>query len=529
MNAEPMIKLDPGGSAPVLRYSIPDKVSYSGQNFIELELPDAHFTTKAKARPSSTRSNLADQSSSALRAAVASGLQNGFADRKLFPNIKFSSTPLRPGLLGGAPNPKVSAKLAALDADEVTMQIQSGMRLNIFSGLSGKLKYNFIPEPKVVRPRIMLVERYRLSSFLGDYGAGKVIKTFSMFPGEKTKISIKTYTRTESDAKSASSILDSVTEESADDFESAVQSEQSEKEQSTESFEYSANVESEAAWGWGSAKVSGGVSGGSTGAREEFVKNTSSATEKHSAKASSKRDININTSYEVKQQSGEETSIEREIQNINLSRTLNLVFRQMNQEFVTLLHLVDVRVAFFNGFAESREEVPLYKLNYLLGQYVVASKRTEVREAIMGELQNIFDYEGKPHVVVDETALKDLSGQDIPGSKFPRFDSKKTHTYKDPVGGSSFTVPGVIVSAQKSVMRTEGVIVDAVLGQGEALDSYALRLQEIEIEKRKAEAAKLAADAAQTALANDLAKTGDAAKASVLASLIHPIPAPPAS
>ena len=42
-------------------------------------------------------------------------------------------------------------------------------------------------------------------------------------------------------------------------------------------------------------------------------------------------------------------AIEREIENINLSRTLNFVFRQMNQKFVTMLHLTDVRVAFFNG------------------------------------------------------------------------------------------------------------------------------------------------------------------------------------
>lgn len=518
-----MIRLEPGGRAPILRYSIPDKVSYSGRNFIELEFADSYFTAKAKRRPPpEKRANVSGLDAGTLKASVNLGLQNSFADKKLFPNVKFASGAVSLFRAGGAASAQVPGKMSALNADDVVAQMQAGMRLNVYKSLAGKLIYNFIPEPVSVRPRIMLVETYRLSSFLGDYGAGKVIKTFSMFPGERTKISVKTYTRTETDSKSASSILDSVTEESADDFESSMQSEQSDKTVKTESFEYSAEAEAEAAWGWGSAKVAGGVSGASTGSREEFAKNVCSATEKHSAKASSKRDININTSYEVKESSGEETSVEREVQNLNLSRTLNLIFRQMNQEFITLLHLVDVRVAFFNGFAESREEVPLHKLDALLEQFIVPTKRAEVRNCLLGELKHVFDHEGKPHAVASEVALKDASGRDISGSKFPRFDSRKTSTYSDPVGGQPITVPGVIVAVQKSILRTEGVIVDALLGQGEALDGYALRLQEIEVEKRKAEAAKAAAEAAQAELTVQLAGAGDAAKAAVLASLIRP-------
>ena len=67
--------------------------------------------------------------------------------------------------------------------------------------------------------------------FLGNYGAGRIIKTFTLLPGEATKISIKTYTKTEAQQKSSSSILDSFTEESSQDFESSVQQEQSNKEE----------------------------------------------------------------------------------------------------------------------------------------------------------------------------------------------------------------------------------------------------------------------------------------------------------
>ena len=69
-------------------------------------------------------------------------------------------------------------------------------------------------------------------------------------------------------------------------------------------------------------------------AREEFAKNISSALQKHVSKASAKREVQVNTSYEVRTQAGEETSVEREIANINVGATLNFVFRQMNQEFI---------------------------------------------------------------------------------------------------------------------------------------------------------------------------------------------------
>ena len=123
--------------------------------------------------------------------------------------------------------------------------------------------------------------------------------------------------------------------------------EQSNKKNYDESFQYKVGVEAKASWGWGSASVSAQVSGGTNSAREEFAKNITNAVQKHVSKASAKREIQVNTSYEVKTQTGEETSIQREISNINVGATLNFVFRQMNQEFISILHLVDIRIGYF--------------------------------------------------------------------------------------------------------------------------------------------------------------------------------------
>jgi hypothetical protein len=490
--ADPMIKLDPGGKAPILSYNVPEPTCYSGHNYIELDFPATHFKDQVKQKPpTNQRATLTEFDRPRLEHEIKVNLETGFSDTRLFPNVRMTTSTLR---FVYKPNPgyqvysdvPVSTKLLNIDPGEIASMMEQGKRFNVYRSLFGTLTYNYVAEPQQARPRLVLVETYRLSSFLGAYGAGRTIKTFSLLPGERTKISVKTYAKRETDAKQASSILDSFSQESSDDFEKSVQSEQSDKRLYEESFEYNAEAEAEASWGWGSAKASGGVKGSTNSAREQFAKNVSSATSKHSSKASAKRDVQVETSYEVKEQTGEETSIEREIENINVSRTLNFVFRQMNQEFITLLHLVDVRIAFFNGFGESRREVALPQLDDLLEEVLVdAAKRAEVRAAIVDQLSNIFDFEDVHHGFVEQKTLKDRNGNDVPNTAYLRIKKGYTSTYRDPVTATEVTVPGIILAADKNVLRTDGVIVEALLGQGDALDVYSHGLQDTAVEAKR--------------------------------------------
>ncbi|MBD2202366.1 hypothetical protein H6G33_12090 [Calothrix sp. FACHB-1219] len=532
--SEPMIKLEPGGRAPILSYNVPEPTSYSGRNIINLTIDRTWFRDEPSIGqpPIGTRAPLTGVTRERLVEAIRNALQTGFFDPKLFPNVRVSNNALaiRPKLpvptstTGNAPTQAIKillptqrvgeAKpvmnaLADLDADAIADRMLAGERLNIFRNLHGAFDYNFLPEPKTAKPRLMLIETYRLSSFLGTYGAGKVLKTFTLLPGESTKISIKTYLKTETEAKQASSILDSFTEESASDFETSLQKEQSNKENTNESFEYYAEAEAEGSWGFASANVSGGVKGGSNTAREEFAKNVSSTTQKHAAKASAKRDVQVNTSFESKVESGEETAIERQLENINVSRTLNFVFRQMNQEFITLLHLVDVKVAFFNGYAESRREVPLAELDNLL-QTVMKddpTRRQQVKQLILDELKNIVDYTDTIQEFVEEKQVGNG------GTKYLRVP-KKVSIYKDAATGTEIAVPGVILSAMRNVLRTEGIIVDALLGQGDGLDEYSHGLQDEAVREKALanEALRLKNEREQLALQIILSKDTEAAK-----------------
>ena len=290
--------------------------------------------------------------------------------------------------------------------------------------------------------------------------------------------------------------------------------EQSSQDSTSKSFEYHAEAEASgsASWGWGSANVSasGGVAGASKAAREEFSKNVSNAVTNNASRASSKRDVQVDTSLDVKLETTEEQAVERELENINVSRTLNFVFRQMNQEFLSLLHLVDLRVAYFNGYGESRVEVPLAELDDLLNTYIVDVNRAAVRAAVLGELAQIFDYTGQVNAAFVQT---ETLGSGASAVSYQRVDPTVTSTYSVAPGQPPVTVPGVIIAADSHVMRTDGVVVDSFLGLGLALDDYSIGLQTQAVRATQLENDRTQAEIDRVQLGISIIQSGDTAKA----------------
>ncbi|MFX1428445.1 MAG: hypothetical protein ACFFBE_18475, partial [Promethearchaeota archaeon] len=247
------------------------------------------------------------------------------------------------------------------------VKINIGKKIPVFyRSMGGKLKIKFVPIPPIPEPRFMFVESHKLTNFPGDYGAGTVIKTFSLLPREVTEISIKTWKKTEETTQKASSILDSYTTEKADEFERNIQAESARTSKIDTSFSYNVNASASASWGWGRARVSAGASSSTNSSREESAKNVMNATAKHAQTASAQREVNVDTSYERSVEEGIETATMRTIRNLNVTRTLNFTFRQMNQEFHSILHLTDLRLAFYNGYPGSYREYALSDLGYMI-------------------------------------------------------------------------------------------------------------------------------------------------------------------
>jgi hypothetical protein len=86
---------------------------------------------------------------------------------------------------------------------------------------------------------------------------------------------------------------------------------------------------------------------------------------------------------------------------------------------------------------------------------------------------------------VIENVVPKKDGVEVPEAGYTRFNHGLRQTYTDPVTGSSWEVPGVIVAVTTNVMRTEGVVVDALLGQGEGLDDYSRGLQQAAVAERE--------------------------------------------
>ncbi|MFX1281470.1 MAG: hypothetical protein ACFFA3_19130 [Promethearchaeota archaeon] len=424
--------------------------------------------------------------------------------------------------------------------------IEENVFPSFYRTMGGRLKLTF-GKVKDLTPTLMFIETYKLTAFPGDYGAGSTIQTFSLLPKEVSEISVKTWKRTQDKIDEASSIFDSYTEDKADEFENSIQNESSRSSKVENSTSYHVDVGVNASWGWGSAGVNAGTAGSSKSAREEFSKNVMNAASKHAQSASSKREVSVNTSFERSVETEEETVIMRRIENLNASRTLNFTFRQMNQEYHSILHLTDVRLAYYNGFPGSMKEYALYELENLIKkqmidpddylktepepeEYLIAAGtkspqtyeqaknkynqvHNELKQIILNEYGNVYDYQGTMTPLIEEINMLDgkinylriIPSMTIYNENTGEYEIKGRQAYTIRESNKETNQPkdvrwvdGVIISTNKVTMKTDGVIVESLLGQGNALDNFSLEAREEKLKKeffenelRKAEIEKV--------------------------------------
>lgn len=533
-NQAPFIRLgDDAQNAPQLSYSIPEATAHVGTSVISIDIDEALLNTETIA---AIRKNLEDK--------VPNRPTPTIRDLKLS-TVKVVN---RNDRVGAVANFAAASEVFEEFPGSFIFQPKEGMLG--FSGGFDIIKPRPRP-PERILPKILFFEKIQISSFLGNYGAGRVIKTHSLFPGEKTKISIKNYQKTvqkeTSKVNSGSSILDSVTEEAAIDFENSIQSETSSKYTESEadilnsqkSYDKSeGGGEAKVLWGLveaggrGSSESSNETTGewGTRSAREEFSNNVASALFKHSARASSKRDVEINTSSEQSSSttSTEETEqvIEREIENVNVSRTLNLVFRQMVQEFISVVHLTDVKVALYDESAGPYPQFSIHELDKFLDAYFRDDEtvRANIRQNIISELFFIFDHRNQPQQFLDVARLEfpqnnpDLLALGVPVPENISY-LRVNKNLKTRLEDREFVeVQGVVLNANVITMRTAGVVVDGFLGKGgdpEAglLDAYSASLQTETVREIFLRNNLQVAEAERQSLARAIVSDGDAHRA----------------
>lgn len=191
-NTIPIISMADEGESMLIQRSLPEPVAYSGKSFIALsfdgaqENPRDFFTDAAFDVPSDREgAPFGDIGIDDLKVSVHTAMVNGFSESRIFPNVRPTSSALR---LVESPNPgariegstPITRELRDLSADTVAAALKAGKRVHIFQNLAGGQTYRLADEPKEAVPRLLLVEQYQLSTHLGHYGAGRVVKTFSL-------------------------------------------------------------------------------------------------------------------------------------------------------------------------------------------------------------------------------------------------------------------------------------------------------------------------------------------------------------
>jgi hypothetical protein len=347
------------------------------------------------------------------------------------------------------------------------------------------------------QPRLFILNHYKTATYDGLYGMSRVVKTLSLLPKERTTVTIKSYKNSTHTRTRAENILDSFSEASSKEFTDAFNHEVMNRNTKSTDWQVNGKVEHTNTINLTiplekiEAEVGTTQTSGLSGeykvhdGHEEVVKTVRNTFEKHTSSSTHNRKVEVNTTTTETINEGYEEVTVRTLENINSSRVLNFVYRQMYQQFLTVTYLEDVSFLYSTGFPESEREISLAQLpnflNEICSDPVYA---TSVLENILMQFCYVRDYKGtmQPFIECDKIELTSCCPSMITHDPILyQFPSVIRGLVQEIAGG--INVPGIVLSVAEYVLPTDDLICDALLGAGEALDCYNIRLQQAAVEK----------------------------------------------
>lgn len=489
---EPLIKLDEGGRASVLNYSLPQSTTYDAVSFLRLDIPPSSFKpSEQKAPKDDYWTRLERRGSEPLTPDSVMSILNGRTQspvpelQNLAINLNATTPATKNGLVFRAGNIPVASSQVGFSKEHIANKVAQGYKPVLYKRLSGKQGLKFQAKPVEPDPAIYVVLHMKMASYLGDYGAGQTLNTFSLLPGEKTTITIRNYQRTEETRKAAESVLDSYSESCADDLQTTIEesTQQSESSSETDVDSMSAEMGVNGGVNLGIVKLGGDTKGSASSVNTtqdavgSQVSTLNNAVSHHTQTADTQRQIEVNTETTSTSTTETEQTVTRSLENLNRSRVLNFVFRQLLQEYVTVTWLDSVSFVYSNGYVENRRTGTLASLGHFLRRVLVDEATSKsVKEQIHTLLCNIPDYTGASVGFIEKVTqeLRNCIDPDTPVQK--QSTVRKRAGLQQTVEGRTFN--GIVLDVSRRILRTPSVIVDALLGQGDALDCYNQQLQE---------------------------------------------------
>ena len=494
---EPLSKLDENGSAAILNYNLPQSTTYEVFSYIKLDIPEKLFKDAEKKPPPGNywdrfdlEAQKLDLNPEVLNAVISGKRYTSVSEiMNVGLNVTANELPLSSGVKFKAANIPVSTKSTETAIPYMANKIADGFRPVLQTRASGKQGLSFQPRPTKAKPAIYLVMKMRMASYLGDYGAGQTLSTFSLLPGEKTTIQIRDYRHDETTKSTSQSVLDSYSESAMEDLQTTVEnaSTTSSESSETDTDTLAASTGGEAGINLGIVKIGGEASGEAstvnttTEAVSAQVSTLNSAVSHHVQTADTQRQVEVSTDLTETSISETETITTRNLENINRSRVLNFVFRQLLQEYFTLTYLDQVSLVYSNGYDNSRKTGTLSSMDNLLRAVLVDKAAIEqVRSDIYVHLCNIPDHTGTRTSFIEQVTEKHANCIEPEKDRKPITYVRKrkglVQSYRDK------SVEGIILNVTHRVLRTPALIVDAVLGQGEGLECYHQHLQQAAVD-----------------------------------------------
>lgn len=470
---------DSNNDVPTLRPDLPDATQVRFTLRIDLEAGDPAeifvATAEGDKRPETKETSLAE-----VQGWLVTAEDSGLYNPALFIDYDWINTQREFN--------DAARTISDINPQAVWWQYQQGRRLRFVPKTdpqADKLDYEFVDTfgPLVHRPaRLFLRDHYTLSNFVGDYGTGRIVNTFSLLPGETTELRVMTYRDQSLRSESTTSILDSTSEESTEQFLEALSDTNTSDDRSSESrtqADFNASGSYSAFTTSAKANTNADIQS-SAESRRDFHSKVAASVAQTASQASASRDVYVDTNVESTVAEGREDVSIRTISNINTGHTLNFISYQMNQQYHSLLHLTRVEVGYDDGFGNVYT-VPLYQLDALLSTFVTETQRDVVRSFVVAELEALVDYRGDTHPeFLSKTASEEAA--DLSPSIY-RINYDFTSEFAVEGKDRTISVPGIIMDVQPVVMRTDGIYVESLVGKSPAWDEYTRQLKMRELRR----------------------------------------------
>jgi hypothetical protein len=442
---------------------------------------DLTFLTSGGTLLSGAMEGFPNVSMDQLEQAFYDAQTHGYFDPVIFPNIYFANTIDRTDS---------QASMSLIDFEEFVFYWISDKRINFYRNFSDEMVYEFIPVPKGYGPTLLLLLDTRISSYYGDIGGGQVVRTFSLMPGESSYVSIDTYKKTSQQEEDTSSIFDSSNQSARESFQNSLNLEGGVDMDLSAALDFHASAETKLRWIEGNLDVKGSIGASIQAKIQTHLQVVSNSMSSHANERSTERNVEVNTNYTVTSESGSNTAITREFKNINNSKTLNIIFKQMNQQFVVQHILTNIRVGYFDPAPGSYRTVQLSQLDDLLQEVLVDNPATLlefktkiIMAAYAAASMGITSYEVGDFIKQRDVVSGAMSDISIRTDGTPEVSAHMEY-FINPAALSTFDIagdaiqtPGVVLSTDYFTMKTDNVIADLELGEYLGLDTYAESLR----------------------------------------------------